>query len=147
MLERARLRGNESLYATALASWATDEFALGNLNDALRLHNEALELLRPFGDSQLLAKMLHGTAGVAVMFSRFGEANGYLNEAKKVAERLADLRELGWIEFRQAYVALLQRDLSKAEQHTAQSLRVREQVGDRPGIACCLEAYRYCQDD
>lgn len=139
ILERARGRHADRLVATALAALGADEFELGNLNDALANYYAAATALRPFGDSPLLVRVLHGAGTIAAVFKRFSEAEELLTESRKVATRIGDQRGLAWVAFRRGFLSMNQQDLGNAERHFQQSFRLSERLGDCPGIAICLE--------
>jgi hypothetical protein len=73
-----------------------DDLRAGRLNEASRLFEESLALLRKHGDIWSIGILQTDLAGLRVLEGRHGEARACQIEALSCAQRIRDLRGIGW---------------------------------------------------
>jgi non-specific serine/threonine protein kinase len=94
------LRSSSSLawqpLALAIRLIGYDDLRAGRLNEASRLFEESLALLRKHGDIWSIGILQTDLAGLRVLEGRHGEARACQIEALSCAQRIRDLRGIGW---------------------------------------------------
>lgn len=139
-LDTARALEDEWLVAWMLRNLGRIAHDREEDEPASRYLEESLALTRRIGDTRGVALSLH-YLGVLALGSNPQQALSYLDESIGLFRRIDDRRGLGWALHYLAAAALDLGDATGARQAETESLSLRVELGDKRGIAECLEGH------
>lgn len=107
---------------------------------AIRYLEESLRLTRAIGDTRGIALSLH-YLGVVIVNSQPKQAHEYLGESICLFRTIGDRRGLAWALHYLAAALIAFSDIAEAQAAEFESLILRTELGDKRGIAECLEGH------
>jgi non-specific serine/threonine protein kinase len=112
---------------------------VGNFAEAEAHLTEGLAIFRELGDSWGAALVLQGLGMIALRSGNYELSSHWLTQSLADFTELADVRSMAASRATLGAVRLRQGDLTHASELLSESLRSRFQIGDKGGIAWCLE--------
>ncbi len=110
----------------------------GGLDEAMRLYQQALQILEGLGDLQGKAATLHEMAGISVTRGDLDGAMKLYQQALQIDEGLGDLGGKSATLHNMAHIFVTRGDLDGAMKLYQQSLEIKEGLGDRRGKSATL---------
>jgi predicted ATPase len=124
----------------ALNSLGSIAYASGANTEAEQYYQAVVELARKHNNQRNLSEGLCNLALSHVRLKRFAEAEEALRESIELAHQLNNRVVLGGAFYGAGLLALTQGDPQQARERLIDSLLIRQELGDRDGIARVLEA-------
>jgi tetratricopeptide (TPR) repeat protein len=125
--------------ATTLMFMGYSAQRIGNFAEAEALLTEGLAIYRELGDNWGAALVLQGLGMIALRSGDYELSSHWLTKSLADFTELADVRSMAASRATLGAVRLRQGDLAQASELLNESLRARLQIGDKGGIAWCLE--------
>jgi predicted ATPase/Tfp pilus assembly protein PilF len=111
---------------------------IAHSDEAQRLFERSLSILRPLGVYQELALPLHGLGYMAHIKGEYARAQRYLEESLAIYGRVEDGWGIANVLNKLCLVARRQGDFVLARQRAEEGLAIRRGIGDRRGIVSSL---------
>ncbi|MGQ0551628.1 MAG: sigma 54-interacting transcriptional regulator [Planctomycetota bacterium] len=131
----ARRLGQEALIGSPLYNMGRALRQRGEKRRGLQLQEEGARRMEAAGDLVGLAAALNGLGAGCLLLGRVDDARQNLQRALNLAERLDDQALAGMVLNNLARALAAEGRLAEAEEHFAQSMRLRAGRGDRRGQA------------
>jgi tetratricopeptide (TPR) repeat protein len=139
--EKARLacpEDNPKQQAAILGNLSSLVVQQGDIDRALELWNESLEIKERIGDVQGKAATLSNMAGVIAQQGDIDRALELWNESLEILERIGDVKGKAATLNNMAGVIAQQGDIDRALELWNESLEIKERIGDVQGKAATL---------
>jgi|GEM_PF-541271 len=140
ILEKSDSEEDKKTFSTNLHNLAVTLTNKGELNEAMRLYQEALKIMEGLGDLKGKSATLHQMANVYVTRGELNEAMRLYQEALKIMEGLGDLKGKSATLHQMANVYVTRGELNEAMRLYQEALKIMEGLGDLQGKSATLHA-------
>lgn len=106
--------------------------------EALKLHQEALQLAQSINDLSNIGESLHNLAYDYTSLKQYDEALKLYQDARKIREQVGDKRDLSRTLNNLGALYIVKGDTTKALEIYQQALALRRQIGDQAGVGRLL---------
>jgi predicted ATPase len=127
--------------ATALNELGAIALGRGRLADARQLFEQSLAIKRKLGDDWLIANSIGNLGLVAGYQNDYASAYTLHQESLALYRALNEMGDMAIAMSNLGYVAMHLGKLDEAQARQAESLRLFDEVGDKDGLAECLERF------
>jgi tetratricopeptide (TPR) repeat protein len=113
-------------------------YHLGEYDEASRLYQESLKIMKELGDEPAVSASLHNLGALAQDQGNYEEARRYYEESLKIEKELGNRAGVSKSLNQLGSLAQAQGDYDAAMRYYEDSLKIKEELGDKAGISASL---------